>query len=296
MKLLRAWWQAARFPSQIYLLLPVVLGQLWARHAGFEWHQNILFLVLGFALLNQLYIVFANDYADLEVDQRNENPTFLSGGSRVLVEKLISPRALLMAALAAATGCCLIGVVLAVNHNRPWSMGFALAAIVLLWAYSFAPLHASYKGFGVFLQMLGIGVVLPLFGYYAQAGTLAYFPVLPLAVLAGAQLACAMATALPDLQADQMAGKRTLVVRLGTRKSQLAMACLLGGATCTQALTSYEAPGNPQPLWVCIPLALAVFVGVFNLPGYPKHGPLVVALAVIGSTLGIEFIYIAAVW
>jgi 1,4-dihydroxy-2-naphthoate octaprenyltransferase len=82
-------------------------------------------------------------------------------------------------------------------------------------AYSFPPLRLSYRGGGELLQGLGCGVVLPLVGYYLQAGTLGSFP---LAVLFPSFLLAAagnVTTALPDHPADRAADKRTYPVRLG---------------------------------------------------------------------------------
>ena len=63
--------------------------------------------------------------------------------------------------------------------------------------------------------MLGVGVVLPVFGYYGQAGTLDSFPWHLLAFILPCQLACAMATALPDEPSDRASSKLTAAVLLG---------------------------------------------------------------------------------
>ncbi len=289
-----AWLQAARFPSQIYLILPIWLGQLWAAALGHPLNSEILYLTLLFAFVDQLYIVFANDYADQDADALNENPTLFSGGSRVLVDAKISPKALLRAAQVAAFTCFMIGGYLAFYFNRPWSVIFALIALGLLWAYSFKPIQASYRGFGVFLQTLGIAVVLPLFGFYAQAGSLQSFPWVPLAILALSQVSCAMATALPDIEGDKLGNKHTLAVKLGHRGSQTCMAFILLVASVLQALTLHDAPGQANPYWVAIPVGFALIAGII-----PKaHTHIVrlasVSLTTISGALAIEVIYILA--
>lgn len=294
MKTILAWLQAARFPSQIYLILPVWLGQLWAAQLGHTLNPDILCLTLVFAFIDQLYIVFANDYADQETDALNPNPTLFSGGSRVLVESKIAPHALLRAAQLAATACVVIGAVLAAVYNRPGSILFAVVALGLLWAYSFKPIRASYRGFGVFLQTAGIAVLLPLFGFYAQAGTLNHFPWIPLTVLALSQISCAMATALPDIEGDKLGQKNTLAVKLGHRGSQIFMAGMLLVAAILQALTIDDAPGQAELYWVSIPVGFAVIAGI--IPKAHTHlwrlGG--VALTTIAGALAIELIYIVA--
>jgi len=296
MKQLMPWLQAARFPSQLYLLLPIWLGQLWAEHLGYPLQSGILYLTLTFAFIDQLYIVFANDYADQEVDTLNQNPTLFSGGSRVLVESKIAPQTLLRAAQIAALGCIIVGLALTLLFDRPWSLAFAIVALGLLWAYSFRPIRASYRGFGVFLQTLGIAGVLPLFGFYAQAGTLEQFPWSALAVLAISQVSCAMATALPDIEGDKLGNKNTLAVALGHRGTQICMAFALLVAAVLQFLTLDRAPGQIEPQWIIIPVGFAVVAGI--IPRAQSHIMRLgaVALMTISGALAIEVIYIVALF
>ncbi|EAU66034.1 putative 1,4-dihydroxy-2-naphthoateoctaprenyltransferase [Stigmatella aurantiaca DW4/3-1] len=168
-----------------------------------------------FGFFDQLFIVYANDWADQETDRRNQTATVFSGGSRVLVEGRISPRALGWAAVACAGALLAVSVGLAVAQNSPWLVPLALAALGLLWAYSYSPLRLSYRGGGELLQMVGVAGVLPLYGYLAQGGSPGAFP-WPLAVsLLPTHLACSIATALPDEPSDRESLKRTVPVRLG---------------------------------------------------------------------------------
>ena len=282
--------------SQLYLLLPIWLGQLWAEHLGYPLQSGILYLTLTFAFIDQLYIVFANDYADQEVDILNQNPTLFSGGSRVLVESKIAPQTLLRAAQIAALGCIIVGLAPTLLFDRPWSLAFAIVALGLLWAYSFRPIRASYRGFGVFLQTLGIAGVLPLFGFYAQAGTLEQFPWSALAVLAISQVSCAMATALPDIEGDKLGNKNTLAVALGHRGTQIFMAFALLVAAVLQFLTLDRAPGQIEPQWIMIPVGFAVVAGI--IPRAQSHIMRLgaVALMTISGALAIEVIYIVALF
>lgn len=211
----RAWAQASRLPSQSYIALPLLLGQLIAWSQTGQWDWTIFALVQAFGVFDQLYIVYANDYADQETDRDNETATIFSGGSRVLVEGTITPRALgraaaLMAALALATGVALL-----VGFGRVAALPLMALGIALLWAYSYPPLRLSYRGGGELLQMLGVGLVLPLVAYEAQAGALASFPWPLLAALLPMNLATGMCTALPDEPSDRRADKRTVAVTLG---------------------------------------------------------------------------------
>ena len=226
MSTLRAWIQAARLPSQSYIALPLILGQLLAWHATGLWSWPIFVIVALFGIFDQFYIVFANDYADRETDALNETSTVFSGGSRVLVEGRISSKALFRAALLMAALATATGIALLVGWENVLVLPLVLIGLALLWAYSFGPLRMSYRGGGEFLQMLGVGLVLPLIGYAAQAGDLSLFPLEVLAFLLPLNLATSLCTALPDEPSDRISQKRTLPVILGGKTVRLVIIAL----------------------------------------------------------------------
>ena len=208
---LRAWLKAARPLAQANIAGPLLLGQglAFAKLGTFSW--SVLGLVAAFGIADHLFIVFANDYADRDHDTGER--TLFSGGSGVLQNGDLAAKSLGRAAVVMGVSLLILGG-LFVPHS-PWPLVLAIAALVLLWAYSYPPLRLSYRGGGEWLQGLGVGGVLPLFGYAAQAGELASFP---WSVGAGCVLLAAsanIATALPDLVADRRAKKRTLAVKKG---------------------------------------------------------------------------------
>ena len=215
MSSLRAWTQAARLTSQSYIALPLILGQVLAWRVTEMWSWPVFLIVLLFGVFDQLYIVFANDYADRETDALNETSTIFSGGSRVLVDGSIAPEALLRAAVLMAALALGMGIALVVGWGRFLVLPLMVIGLALLWAYSFGPLRMSYRGGGEFLQMLGVGLILPLIGYAAQAGDLSHFPSEVLAFLLPLNLATGLCTALPDEPSDRVSRKRTLPVLLG---------------------------------------------------------------------------------
>ncbi|MEO0421608.1 MAG: prenyltransferase [Pseudomonadota bacterium] len=228
-----AWVRAARPAAQSNIAPSLILGQVLALALVGQFSWSIFAWLLLFGVFDQLYIVFANDVADVETDRRNHTATPFSGGSRVLTDGQLSRRDLAIAALLCAVLLVSVTGVLAVAYARPLAPIFAGLAVLLLWAYSYRPLRLSYRGGGELLQVLGIGVVLPTLGYYAQAGTLSAFPWLLLLATLPMQLAGAIGTALPDEPSDRESAKRTLAVRLGQGGAQrLALALqLLASAT-----------------------------------------------------------------
>ena len=209
----RAWVRAARLPSQMYIFWPLLLGQALAMGHGFSWEIVLVCHVYGLAC--QLYIVFANDLADMDTDRRNFTFTLFSGGSRVLVEGLLSRRQLARAAVLCAILSVLAGVWLGLRHHNWLPLPLILFGLVLLWAYSYPPMRLSYRGGGEYLQMIGVGLVLPMIGFSAHSGTLAGLPWTLMPLMLALSLSCAMATALPDEPSDRADGKRTHAVRFG---------------------------------------------------------------------------------
>lgn len=218
-----AWLRASRPASQSYIALPLILGQLLAPR---PLDPLTFVLVQLFGVFDQLYIVWANDVADVEADRNNQTPTIFSGGSRVLVEGTIPRASLRNAALFAAAMVLILGVVSSVRAATPWPFALSTAALLLLWAYSYPPIRLSYRGGGELLQMIGVGLVLPLFGYASQAGGLAGYPWRVELALLPTCLACAMATSLPDAPGDRASGKHTSAVLLGPLGAVVVIALL----------------------------------------------------------------------
>ncbi len=249
---LRAWLQASRLPSQSYLALPLLLGQAVAVHLrGGALDLGTLVAVQLFGVLDQLFIVYANDWADQETDRRNQTATLFSGGSRVLVEGRLSPRALGRAALLCAGALLALSLGLALRRDAPLLVPLAVTALVLLWAYSYPPLRLSYRGGGELLQMVGVAGVLPLYGYVAQGGDPGRFPWALVALLLPTHLACAIATALPDEPSDRESGKRTVPARVGGERAAWVIVAL-------NALTLLLAPWGLGVLGLSAGLGLLV--------------------------------------
>ena len=211
----RAWVQAARPLAHVNIALPLLYGQAFASviTRSFSWRWFVVAHVYG--VLNHLFIVFANDYADRDADRLNTAPTLVSGGSRVIPEGKLSPAALVRAAGVAWMCMILVAAASAWLGGRWVMLPLVAVAGVILHAYSFRPLRLSYRGHGEWLQALGTGAVLPAIGYAMQFGSLTRMPWPAMLGPVCIGLASNVLTALPDTTADRAVGKRTLSVRWG---------------------------------------------------------------------------------
>ncbi|MCA9681688.1 MAG: prenyltransferase, partial [Myxococcales bacterium] len=156
-----AWLQASRPLASANVAIPLVLGQALAfgAHGRFSWSLFGSVQLIGVFI--QLFIVFANDFADREGDAHNRTFNQFSGGSRVIPEGKLSPTLIAGAALVALAGLLALGVAALLQGLGPWLLVGTAATAALLWAYSYPPLRYAYRGGGEVLQGLGVGVVLP---------------------------------------------------------------------------------------------------------------------------------------
>lgn len=180
----------------------------------------------------QLMVHYANEYFDRHGD-RAPDRTPWSGGSGVLAGGALSPRVALVAALVCAAAGVTTSVAFAMAGNRVVAaLGIAIG--LLAWSYSAPPLRLAARGLGELDTAVIVAVLVPAASYAALTGTVDGH--LGRAVTAPffAMLAMMLCVELPDAGADRLAGKRTLVVRLGFAHVWNALAVL---TTLTLLLT-----------------------------------------------------------
>jgi 1,4-dihydroxy-2-naphthoate octaprenyltransferase len=205
------WIQAARPLAHVNIVVPLLLGHAAAWHVTQRFDIRWLIAAVTWGVLDHLFVIFANDFADREADSGLR--TLLSGGSGVIPEGKLSPRHIERAAQLSAISLFLYSCALSLL-GRPWMPLYALAALLLMWLYSFRPVRLSYRGGGEWLQGIGVGIGLPSVGYYMQLE----LPFAPSWVIWPATLlgVCGnVLTALPDVDDDTRAHKRTWPVRHG---------------------------------------------------------------------------------
>ncbi|GBF49664.1 UbiA prenyltransferase [Leptospira ryugenii] len=214
-----SWLKAARLPSQSYILTPLVLGLSIAQAQGGNLKFEILICLAIYSLCLQLYIIFANDYADQETDALNETFTLFSGGSRVLVTGERNPKEIRNAALLSMSLCIALSLYFSLASQSFLPFVLTILSLLLLFFYSYAPVKLSYRGGGEFLQMLGVGLVLPYYSFFLCQGN--SYPWELLFVLLPLNLSCGIATSLPDQPSDKISNKKTIAVSFGPLAAKL---------------------------------------------------------------------------
>jgi 1,4-dihydroxy-2-naphthoate octaprenyltransferase len=176
--------------------------------------------VLGQLAVTSIHTMthYLNDYHDLETDRLNLQRTFFSGGSGILPAGLLPPRVAIYAGLSLVSLGLLFMMTLAFSNSIA-PVGWLIFAGTVAGAafYSSPPLRLASTGFGEVTTAVVVAFLVAAMAYTIQAGTLAllvFTTTLPLVALAWAMV---VAFEFPDHDADRLAGKRTVLVRLGRR-------------------------------------------------------------------------------
>lgn len=210
------WIQALRAPFFTASIVPLVLGMAiaWYDARIFDPLLGILTLIAGVAIHAGTNL--ANDYFDQPTDDLNQNFSPFNGGSRMIQNNVLDPRQILIASVI----CYLVGIVTAlfiIINTGGFLLIFFLAIAVLLGLfYTALPVQLSYRGLGEIAVFVGFGPLGVVSAYFIQLGYINW----GLCLIASIPIAFLIAMVLflnefQDMEADQEAGKNTLVVVLG---------------------------------------------------------------------------------
>lgn len=222
------WVQAARPTAAPMILLPLFIGAALAgtTHCGSSLGLGKTLALLLTGALFQMTTLYLNDSGDAKTDAANTTYKAIpgmrvSGGSRVIQEGKLSPKALFYGGLVTGGLNVLLSVYLSGVWDLPLLPLLVTVGAVIAWLYSCKPAQVAHRGHGELLQGVGCGVILPVYGYYMQAQTLEGISLAALAVVFALFTAGNIVTALPDVPADRATNKRTYPVRMGEQNARL---------------------------------------------------------------------------
>ena len=253
--------RTTRAPFLTATLVPVVLGVAAAAYEG-RWSLWLAFLTfLGGAFVH-LGLNISNDVFDTMsgADAANQTPTQFSGGSRVVHYGLVKLRTLALLSAAFYLAGIGIGLYLAVERGF-WPLFWVGAiGVAISLAYTAPPLRLVHRGIGEVTVALGFGPIMLLGSYFVQAQRFSFesfYLSLPVAILIALVL---YVNEIPDRAGDELAGKRTLPVRLS---KDAVIAGYAGAVAVTYALIAVGAVAGilPRPTLIAlatIPIAIRV--------------------------------------
>ncbi|WP_151525688.1 1,4-dihydroxy-2-naphthoate polyprenyltransferase [Serinicoccus kebangsaanensis] len=222
---LAQWIEGARPRTLPAAVAPVLVGTA-AAHAIGDAELGYAVLALCVALGFQIGVNYANDYSDgiRGTDEDRVGPVRLVG------QRLAEPGNVRTAAFAAFFGAGLAGFALVALSGAWWLLALGLACLWAAWHYTGGKNPYGYRGWGEVMVFVFFGLVAVLATTWTQAH------VLDLGAIGGAFGCGFLASAilvtnnLRDLEGDRAAGKRTLAVRMGFRRTRRLYASLLVGA------------------------------------------------------------------
>ncbi|MCB1955877.1 MAG: 1,4-dihydroxy-2-naphthoate octaprenyltransferase [Rhodocyclaceae bacterium] len=270
---LALWWLAVRPRTLTLAAVPVLVGTALALHLGAGLDVAAFLVALASALAIQAGTNLFNDAGDFL--RGNDGPTRV-GPLRVTAAGLATPgqvrRAAGLCFLAALAG----GLFLALRGGWP-IVAIGLASLAAGWAYSGGPRPLSHTAWGEVFVMGFFGVVAVAGSHYLQSGQLSAAALL-LGVLVGAPAAAVLlVNNVRDLEADRLAGRRTLASVLGigrARRLYGALVVLPPLAIPLVALAGVRWQAL-VPVLILLPLCVALARGFLRMPpGTAMNGQL----------------------
>ena len=244
------WWHGARPRTLGASVSPVVVGIAAAGHTVL-W-RSIAALVVGLSL--QIGVNLANDYHDgvrgVDSEDRLGPPRLTSSG-------MASPGAVLAAALVCVLVAGLAGLALALATTL-WLIPIGATAMLALWLYSGGPRPYAGLGIAEVMVFLFFGVMATVGTAYVNAETVsaaAWWSSVPMGLLIVAILE---ANNVRDIPTDEAAGKRTLAVRLGSRRARFvyrSLVVLSYAAVVIGVVVGIADETAGLPMWALLALA-----------------------------------------
>jgi 1,4-dihydroxy-2-naphthoate octaprenyltransferase len=240
----------------------IVASSFGATLAWYETRKfNLGLLIVGMSItiLTNLMVQYQNEYWDVESDRLSTQRIF-SGGSGVLAKGLLPRRVASIISMTSLSLAVIVTLLLSYTQSEePYILPIFLLTAFLSWAYSSPPIRLLSKGFGEVSVGFILGFLTPLFQYYLQTGTagsillfcfsLSFF-VMPIS----------LSFSYPDYYVDSRSGKRTLLVRLGWRRtSRLHILLIIAGYASLGAVGLTDALASTIYLpFLTVPVAMAM--------------------------------------
>ena len=219
----RIWLLAIRPATLPAALSGVVVGLGAAFAVGTPFRLDTALGCLAVALLLQITANLSNDLSDFRKGADTPDRT---GPVRVAAAGLVTPRQL-EAAIAIVIGLAGVVGLFLTTVGGPVLLVVGVLAVIAALAYTGGPWAYGYRGLGEVFVFVFFGLVAVVGTAYLQAGRvepLFWAAAVPVGALTTAIL---VVNNLRDIPTDEAAGKRTLAVMLGVRRTRLEYVGLL---------------------------------------------------------------------
>ena len=268
------WVLGARVKTLPAAVAPVLVGTSFA--PSINWINASLALIVSLSL--QIAVNFSNDYSDgiRGTDANRVGPT------RLVASGLASAKAVKTAAFAAFTTACISGTLLSINTTL-WLILVGLISVLAAWSYTGGKKPYGYLGFGEFSVFIFFGLVATIGSYYVQTQQINWEIVLLSIPIGSLSCAILVINNLRDRPLDEVAGKKTLAVKLGDQKTRYFYGFLLI-ITQLSVLMAISINRKIAIVMICLPLVYKVLMRVL------RGGKGEELIAVLGETAKVQLI------
>ncbi len=218
----RLWFAAIKPPMYSVAIMPIMIGSAIAYHQTGVIHWQICFSFIFAAILILAWENLANDVFDAEtgIDLHKYHSVVNLTGKKNLVEAI-------------ANLCLFVGIAAVAWiawQQRDWTViEIVLICCGLGYIYQAPPFRLGYQGWGEFLCFFAFGPLAVSAAYYSQTQVfslvaLAISPIV--GIVTSLILYCSHFNQVTD---DQLAGKRSPVIRLGSKRAAWLLPWICGG-------------------------------------------------------------------
>ena len=213
------WILGARVRTLPAAIAPVVVASALAGN-DFNWFRAALALKVGVWL--QIGVNFANDYSDGVKGTDDDR----IGPIRLVASGLASAKSVKRAAYISFFFASIAGLWLSLLTSL-LLIPIGVIAIAAAWGYTGGKNPYGYRGLGEVSVFIFFGLVATVGSFYVQTESITLLSFI-VAIPMGA-ISCAILTVnnIRDLTKDQVAGKRTVAVRIGDQRARRAYVALL---------------------------------------------------------------------
>ncbi|MGI8575240.1 MAG: 1,4-dihydroxy-2-naphthoate polyprenyltransferase [Egibacteraceae bacterium] len=242
------WVEAARPRTLPAAVAAVLVGT--AAASRFSLWRFVAAMVVGVAV--QVAVNYANDYFD---GVRGVDTAARVGPRRAVAAGLVRPRAMRAATGVALGVAAVTGLGLAFVAGWPVLL-IGLAAFAATLCYSGGPRPYASVGLGELFVFVFFGLVATAGSAYVQEERLVLSSIVAGCAMGALATALLVVNNLRDIPTDRLAGKRTLAVRLGDRRTRRLYTGLLGVLTPAAIVLTALVTGSLWPLlaFVAVPL------------------------------------------
>ncbi len=209
----KAWLLAARPKTLPAAIVPVWSGCLMTAALGFDISYRLAVVTMMGAIFIQIATNFFNDVIDA---RKGADTIERAGPTRATASGLLSPKAMYAGASFMLLQALVCGFLLA--NARGWPIVvIGIPSLYLSYGYTGGPVPLAYRGLGEIFVILFFGFIAVMGTIFIQTGLWPWQ-----GWILGLQIGCLSAVLIAvnnyrDLEEDEVANKRTLVVRLGRK-------------------------------------------------------------------------------